>query len=258
MERVPIRRIPITLSTPDTDISQSPDITPDTSQLAPKLSPKLIEFARWDKIDEVNARLDKGDSVYSVHNWVKKQGFSISHVWVGEYAKIRKKALVDNVSMEHILGILGKPVFDVKDLATKSTKEKLKSEIDALDLLIQGGYQTLLHWGNKPVSPKLMMDAIRLKNDLTAGHHGFLTNFGMEHLRDIETTKYNLILNHLLSFIPEDKRNEAVSKISEIEDKYYQSTDYYEEYLRASGELNEVEIEKKLQVWRANKQLEQH
>ena len=102
------------------------------------------------------------------------------------------------------------------------------------------------------------MAAIKLKAELTGGNHGFLTNFGMEHLRDIENKKYSLIINHLLSYIPEDKKAEAVSKISEIEDKYYQSTDYYEEYLRASGEFKEAEIDKKLQEWRNNKQLDQH
>ena len=223
--------------------------------LAPKISPKLIEFSQWSKINEVNSRLDKGESPKSIHRWVVANGFSISHPWLYEYAKLRKKALVEGVSMEHILGVMGKgtSVINVDDVTTKSTKEKLKSEIDALDLLIQGGYKTLLEWGNRPVTPKLMMDAIRLKNDLTNGQHGFLTNFGMEHLRDIENAKYSLIINHLISYIPEDKRVEAISKISEIEDNYYQTTDYYEEYLRVSGEFSEVEIDKKLQEWRSKR-----
>ena len=247
---MPIKRVPI--------ISPSHPKSHEIPKLAPKISVKLIEFARWEKIGEVNAKLDSGETWYAVHKWVKEQGFSISHVWVGEYAKLRKKALVDGVSMEHMLGIIGKPVFDVKELSTKSTKDKLKSEIDALDLLIQGGYNTLLQWGNRPVTPNVLMAAIKLKAELTGGNHGFLTNFGMEHLRDIENKKYSLIINHLLSYIPEDKKAEAVSKISEIEDKYYQSTDYYEEYLRASGEFKEAEIDKKLQEWRNNKQLDQH
>ena len=244
---VPIERVPIILH-PD-----SPNQVA-TKILAPKISPKLIEFSQWSKIDEVNKRLDNGESPKAIHRWITENGFNISHPWVYEYAKLRKKALVEGVSMEHILGVMGKgtSVIDVADL-TKSTKEKLRSEIDALDLLIQGGYKTLLEWGNRPVTPKLMMDAIRLKNDLTDGHHGFLTNFGMEHLRDIENAKYSLVIDHLISYIPDDKKVEAISKISEIEDNYYQNTDYYEEYLRASGEFTEAEIEKKLQVWKTNR-----
>ena len=198
--------------------------------------------------------LDSGDNPNSVYKWVKEQGFSISVVWLGEYAKLRKKALVDGVSMEHILGIAGKPMFDINDVSTKPVKEKLKSEIDALDMIIQGGYETLKKSVKNGIPPKVLMAAIKLKNDLTDGNHGFLTNFGMEHLRDIENAKYALIMKHLLSYIPDDKREEAVSQIAEIEDKYYQTTDYYEEYLRASGELTEDQIDKKLQAWYETRQ----
>ena len=90
------------------------------------------------------------------------------------------------------------------------------------------------------------MDAIKLKNELTDGNHGFLTNYGMEQLRAIEQNKYELIMNHLISYIPEDKRGEAVSAIEQIEDEYYQGTEYYEEYLRAK-ELPESEIQRRLE-----------
>ena len=148
-----------------------------------------------------------------------------------------------------MVGIAGKPLFNKNDVLTQSTHDKLKSEIDALDLLIQGGYKTLQEWADRPIAPGTMMAAIKLKNDLTDGNHGFLTNFGMEHLRDIENTKYSLIIDHLVSYIPEDKRTEAISKIAQIEDAYYQTTEYYEEYLRASGEYSEEEIQKKVEKW---------
>ena len=237
------------------EVKRIPIITRSEPKLLSKtkISPKLIEFSRWGEIEEVNAQLDAGVAPYSVHKWVQSHGFSISVVWVKEYAKLRQKALVDGVSMEHMLGIVGKPIFDVNDVSTKSTQDKLKSEIDALDSIIQVGYDSLSKYKDK-ISPNILMAAIKLKNDLTDGNHGFLTNFGMEHLRDIENAKYTLIIKHLLSFIPEDKREEAANQISEIEDKYYQTTDYYEEYLRASGELSEEQIEQKLKTWRETRQ----
>lgn len=211
-----------------------------------KISPKLIELCKWKHIQEVNNRLDQGDTPNSVCTFINKNGFKISTPLIYEYAKLRKKALVDGLNIEHMIGIAGKPLVDKDDPNTKSSMQKLKSEIDALDCLIQAGYRTLQEWADRPIAPKTMMDAIKLKNELTDSNHGFLTNYGMEQLRAIEQNKYELIMNHLISYIPEDKRDEAVSAIEQIEDEYYQGTEYYEEYLRAK-ELPESEIQRRLE-----------
>lgn len=218
-----------------------------------KISPKLVEFSRWKFIEEVNAQLDDGTSPNSVHAWVIERGFKISPPLLYDYAKLRKKALIDGVSMEHVLGILGNPMLDRLSPEFQSTKDKLKSEIDALDLIIQRGYKNIRSDPKADIGARELMAAIKLKNDLTDGNHGFLTNFGMEHLRDIENAKYSLIIEHLISYIPEKKRPEAIAKIADIEDNYYQKTDYYEEYLRANGELTEEQIQQKLELYKINR-----
>ena len=211
-----------------------------------KMSPKLAALCRWKHIDEVNNRLDQGDSPNSVATFINKNGFKISVPMVYDYAKLRKKALVDGINIEHMIGVSSKPLVDKTDPSTRSTAEKLKSEIDALDKIIQGGYNTLLEWADRPIAPKTMMDAIKLKYELTDGNHGFLTNYGMEQLRAIEQGKYELLMQHLITYIPEDKRQEAVDKLEVLEDEYYQKTPYYEEYLRSRGDLSEVQIAERL------------
>lgn len=213
-----------------------------------KMSPKLASLCRWKHIQEANNRLDQGDSPNSVATFINKNGFKISVPLVYEYAKLRKKALVDGINIEHMVGIASKPLIDKSDPTTKSTSEKLKSEIDALDKIIQKGYNTLIEWADKPIAPKTMMDAIKLKYDLTDGNHGFLTNYGMEQLREIEQNKYQLLMEHLISYIPEDKKQEAVDKLSVLEDEYYQTTPYYEEYIKAL-QLTEEEQRKKLDAY---------
>lgn len=221
-----------------------------------KLSPKLIELCKWKHIQEVNNRLDAGETPNSVCDFINQNGFKISRPLIYDYAKMRKKALVDGLNINHMIGIASKSLIDTDDPATKSTQEKLKSEIDALDLIIQGGFNTLKEWADRPIAPKTMMDAIKLKNELTDGNHGFLTNYGMEQLRAIEQNKYDLIIQHLISYIPEELREEAIDKIDEIEDEYYQTTDYYEEYLRAKGTLSENDIQKRLAEVKAAEQSE--
>lgn len=221
-----------------------------------KISPKLIELCKWKHIEEVNKRLDQGDTPNSVCDFINQNGFKISRPLIYQYAKMRKKAIVDGLNIEHMIGIASKPLIDKNNPSTQSAAVKLKSEIDALDLLIQGGYRTLQEWDDRPIAPKTMMDAIKLKNELTDGNHGFLTNYGMEQLRAIEQNKYQIIIDHLVSYIPEEQKQEAVDKIEQIEDEYYQGTDYYEEYLKAKG-LTPEEIEQRMkELYPENQSLE--
>lgn len=227
--------------------------TPIKTQPKIKISPKLVDFSRWSKINEVHRRLDEGMTPNALLTWILDNGYRISLPLLYDYARLRQQALVYGVSMAHMLGIAGKPIFDNADPVIQTSRDKLKSEIDALDLLIQRGYDTLKQNPNEPIHPMIMMNAIKLKNELTDGNHGFLTNYGMEHLRDIETKKYSLIIDHLISYIPKNKQKDAVTKIRLIEDAYYQTTEYYEEYLRAVGEYSEDEIQRRLAQWKENR-----
>ena len=131
------------------------------------------------------------------------------------------------------------PSFDDK-------KKKLKSELDALDKLIQMGYDGIDQiYANKPVPPALMMSAIQLKNNLTEGSHGFLTNYGLEQLKEIEKNKYEILIDLIMSYVPEDKKEEVLQRMEQTEDEYYQQTEYYVEYLKAKG-LSEEEINKRI------------
>lgn len=210
-------------------------------------SPKLQELVRWQYINEVNKRLDQGDTPNSVWKFITQNGLQISRPLIYDYAKMRKKAMVNGLNIEHMIGSVTKPIIDKNDPVTKSSSQKLRSEIDALDLIIQGGFNTLKQWDDRPIAPKTMMEAIKLKSELTEGNHGFLTNYGIEELRSIEQNKYQVLMEHLISYIPEDKRQEAIDKMAILEDEYYQTTEYYEEYLRSMGTLSEAQIEKRLE-----------
>lgn len=221
-------------------------------------SVKLYNFSHWERIQEVHQMMDAGVSAVKICKWVNENGFSISDDYIRQYMKMRKQNIVDGISMSHVIGVTGtEPSFDPNDPSNKATSEKLKSEIDALDLLIQKGYNTLTEVGDKPISPGTMMAAIRLKNDLTDGSHGFLTNFGMEQLREIEQRKYALIIDHLMTYIPDEFKQEAVSQIPAIEENYYYGTAYYEEYLKATGEYTDEEMRVKIQQWIQDRKAEQ-
>lgn len=218
-----------------------------------KLSPKLIELCKTPLIDSVNAMLDAGESPNSVCKYINQNNFKISTPLVYEYAKIRKQCIIDNINIEHILGVIRKPVQMEKTSSFNQKKQTLKSEIEALDRVIQLGYTSLERfYGDdtgqvgKPVPIATMMSAIQLKNSLTEGSHGFLTDYGLTQLREIEKQKYEIVIDMIMSYIPEEQQQEVLDKIEETEDEYYAHTEYYEEYLRAKG-LSDEDVMKKLQ-----------
>lgn len=224
----------------------------------PKMSPKIAQLLKFKHIQEVNNRLDAGESPNSITAFINKNGFKISVPLVYAYAKLRKKAMLNNVTMEHLVGTVEKPrVIDKDDSQTQTTINKLRSDINALDKIIQGGYQSITDWieQGKPISPQTLMSAIKLKNELVGDTTGFLTNAGLEELRMVEQKKYEILMNHLISYIPEDKRDEAIEQLSYLEDEYYQNTEFYEEYV-SSLDIPEEEKKHKIEAYRKRMNLE--
>lgn len=208
-------------------------------------SPKLIELTEWSKINTVNKMLDRGDSPAQVTKYINKQGFKISAPLVYQYNKMRKQAVVEGTQVEQMINPIRKPVIKPVSEAEKQTEKykeqtgKLKNEIQALDRIINKGYETLLTLDDRPIPPKLMMDAIKLKNEITDGSHQHLTEYGISHLREVEQGKFQAVLTALLTFVPEEVREQAIDAIDKAEDEYYRGTDYYEDYLKAKEQANE-------------------
>lgn len=215
-----------------------------------KISPKLKDLAVWEHIDEVNRMLDMGETPNSVHKWINKHGFKISPPLVYDYAKLRKYAVVNSMTMEKILGIEKSKQPKMKTGESfNQRKTKLTSELDAIDAIIDIGYNSIQTiWKDKPIPISILMQAIKLKNELTDNQHGFLTPYGIEQLTLMEKEKYQVLTDTLLQFVPEEQREEALNAMEEAEENYYRncsSSQYYEEYLRACG-LSEEEIQRKL------------
>lgn len=216
-----------------------------------KVSPKLKELACWKKIDEVNQLLDSGESPNAVCKWINRNGFKISPPLVYDYAKLRKYAVVNSMTMEKILGIekANRNPKMKTGASFNQRKTKLTSELDALDAIIDLGYNSIQNiWQDKPIPISTMMQAIKLKNELTDNQHGFLTPYGIEQLTLMEKEKYQVLQDALLQYVPEDQREAALNAMEKAEEEYYRtqsSAQYYEEYLRACG-LSEEEIQNKL------------
>lgn len=209
-----------------------------------RLSPKLASLIRWEKIQYVYELLDSGETPNAVANWVRKNGFQLSNPLFYEFCKIRQNALLNGISMEKIFGV--NPSTNIKHGDKfNSKKDKLKNELDALNKIIEMGYNSLDKWQDKPIPITTLMSAIKLKNELTDGYFGGLTDYGLQQLTLMEKQKYDLLIDVLMKYIPEELREQATQEVATTEERFYKESEYYEDFLRASG-LTEKEIAIKL------------
>ena len=223
---------------PSTQIKRTPIVLPDKSKLS------VQRVLRCPAIQELNSHIDENSDYMSTANWLKNEGYSYSVEDIKDYTIYRRKLSIISVEEEYI-----KPIGEPPLLMKRPNRERLKSEIEALDYLIQSGYESLKRYKGKPIEPSTMMAAIKLKNELTGGHHEFLTNYGTEHLQEVEAKKYELIIQHLISYIPNEFREEAISQIANIENDYYKQTEYYEDYLKSLGTLTQKQITERVLIW---------
>ena len=217
------------------------------------LTAHMIEMARWELSKEAHALMDEGMSVVYITRFYLINGFPTTETEVREYQAIRRRAKLCNMTMERLVASSVKtPVLSDKDVVQLITTPDvddgiLRNELDAVDYVIQKGYTDLRN-SQDTVSPQLMLQAIKLKNDLTGGMLGGMTNYGLAELRELESQKSKMLIDFLFQFVPEDKRAGVVSELMRMEEEFYASTPYYEMYLRSREDLNPSQVEEKLSV----------
>jgi hypothetical protein len=193
---------------------------------------KLEKLVKSEYIDEVNEMLLNGVSPHTVSKWLKDRDFTISHPKLYEYKDMLQTALTKRITVERLLGI-GVPKrtpIQLQALGLASAKNMVRNEMEILDGIIQLGMSSLT--ANPTIRLQDAMRAIELKTKLTGGTHGGLTNYGLEQLRELETRKFQAIVDIVLQYLPEDKHAELDTAISAAERRFYEeeAPEYLEEY----------------------------
>lgn len=217
---------------------------------AVKITPKMSELIKWEKIEYVNNMLDSGTSPAQACRWINKNGFKISPPLVYEYEKLRQRAVLDGVTIEKFLGIsvAGRSASIKATPQFETKKKKLRNDMEALNRIINMGYESLDKYENKPMPVSILLQAIKLKHELTDGYYTGLTEYGIQQLQELERRKYDMLFDLMYKYVPDDKKEIVKKEIDLAEDDFYKHTDYYEEYLRASG-LPLPEVAKKMKEY---------
>lgn len=217
-----------------------------TPKRAMLYSPLLVKLSKHPRISEVYERLDRGDSVLSVVDFINVDlSFKISKKMVYTFSANYQQAKAEQVQVTTFLKPIGNIAKDddINSMVIpKIESPEFKSELDMLDLIMNRGVQTLVNNPDKAVQPEVLMMAIKLKNELTQGAHMNLTPFGIQYLQALEKGKFKVLTQVLLSYIPADLHEQVMIDMEEAEEEYMKQTDYYEEY-RKQKDLQKNDIE---------------
>lgn len=193
-----------------------------------KLTPKVDMLMRSEHIGKVNEMLDSGISPSSVHKYLESVGFEISRPTVYKYSKMRKEGLLDECAAT-TGELITDPAHDPGGIAQR----RLLTEIQALDALIEKGYQAVLDMDPKDVPPKLLLDAIRAKNELTGGAHATLTQYGYASLKQLDDQRWHMVMQFMMTFISDGQKEEVRRGVEEIEERIFNGTPWQDEYIQA-------------------------
>lgn len=205
---------------------------------------KLEAFTHWNGIEEVNEMILSGTSPQKVVTWCSNHGFDISRQKMYEYKQLLQTSIAQSVTINTLIGV-EKPVNHtpriMKALGASKCKELVTNEMDVLDAIIQVGFNTL-KISEDGVTPSDAMRAIELKNKLTNGEHGGLTEYGLMQLRAVEQAKIEALTKVVMKYLPEDKYNEIQEAMSAAEQDFYK--EHAPELLEEYQATMEEEIDK--------------
>ena len=197
------------------------------------LTPKIDMLMRSEHIGTVNEMLDAGMSVYSVEQYLRSVGFEISRPTLCRYRDMRKECLLEGC--EATLGeLITEPAHDPSGTASR----RMLTELQALDALIEKGYQAIQEMEASEVTPKMLLDAIRAKHELTGGTHAMLTHYGYTSLKQLEDQRWQMVMQFMMTFIADGQKDEVRRGVAEIEEQVFVGTPWQDEFLR-SREMTE-------------------
>jgi hypothetical protein len=155
-----------------------------------------------------------------------------------EYREYLYTAIQRGTTVAALLGVKGaRQPIDVNNLP-EGTDRKIKNEIEVLDLIIQRGFDNLLTGNGANIKLSDAMRAIQMKNTLTGGKHGGLTEHGLEELKKVEEGKTLALIEVIKKYVPEDKWEELDQVMSDTERKYYEENapEYLDQYEQVISE----------------------
>ena len=189
-----------------------------------KIPPKVKDLMRNKALcDMTDSMIDNKVPYENISKALEEKGFKISSAYISRYKQLRNQVAAEQ---KHIN----------EALENNSVIDVIKNAENKINLTTRGKIKR-----EQEISVKDVFDAIKLKEAITEGSYGGMTEYGIEHLQRMTEEKYKLLIKAMFSRIPEVDRKEALEELKRVEESFYKETDYYEDYLRSIGK-SDIEI----------------
>lgn len=205
-----------------------------------KIPPVVRKLSTQTWTRQLNKCVDEGMSLQAIVDFCREKGFRTSKNSITKYKEFYKGKTTEKANLNIYLNNskISDLAFNKKKDTPLSKSDKLKSDFEYMDLVIQQGAANLIRKideGKEIIKPADVFKAIELKDKLTEGMGLGLTEHGIAYLQEVTEEKYILIINHLFSYIAKSKQQQVLEEIDELERDFYKQTDYYEDYLRSKN-----------------------
>lgn len=124
---------------------------------------------------------------------------------------------------------------------TFNTVEKVYSDIQVLDEIIQKGYNALQYTETADIPHALR--AIEIRAKLTDNSMQGLSLVGLRELRMRTQAKHSAMLDSIMKYVPEDQHEELLDYIDEQEKAFYDNLDLNEEDRKLTEALDSAGID---------------
>lgn len=212
----------------------------NNKELSSKVNNALDKGYTLEDVQELCQAYEFDISIPSLSRYNKSREECIKNGWdLGDYLDKRKKTNV--VSIEHkeqdILNT--NPSSENHPFnATMSKTREMLDDVEFLDEVIRKGVSGLREISS--LDPGIAMKAIEVKDKITDGQLKGMSLLGLRELQLKQVAKETAMTETMLEYIPEDKHEEVLNKMKEVEEEFYKNLDLDDEDKKLKESLERI------------------
>ena len=212
----------------------------NNKELSSKVNNALDKGYTLEEVQELCQAYEFDISIPSLSRYNKSREECIKNGWdLGDYLDKRKKTNV--VSIEH----KEQDILDTNPSsenhpfnATMSKTREMLDDVEFLDEVIRKGVSGLREINS--LDPGIAMKAIEVKDKITDGQLKGMSLLGLRELQLKQVAKETAMTETMLEYIPEDKHEEVLNKMKEVEEEFYKNLDLDDEDKKLKESLERI------------------